>query len=72
MHNNGRATYQLVYSNGPTAGASISVNAQTSAYGPACTSFALCANGWVYGYQPYGGPTDFYAISMNGNFVWAF
>jgi len=72
MHNGGRATYQLVYSNGATGGASISVNAQTSAYGPACTTFALCANGWVYAYQPYGGPTDYYAISMNSNFAWGF
>jgi hypothetical protein len=72
MHNNGRATYQLVYSNGPTGGASISVIGSTSAYGPASTSFGLCANGWVYGYQQYGGPTDYYAIAMNGNFQWAF
>ena len=72
MHNNGRATYQLIYSNGPTGGASISVVGSTSAYGPASTSFGLCANGWVYGYQQYGGPTDFYAIAMNSNFVWAF
>jgi hypothetical protein len=72
MHNNGRATYQLVYSNGPTGGASISVIGSTSAYGPASTAFGLCANGWVYGYQQYGGPTDYYAINMNGTFAWAF
>ncbi len=72
MHNGGRATYQLLYSNGATGGASISVIGQTSAYGPACTAFALCANGWVYAYQPYGGPTDYYAISMNSNFAWGF
>jgi hypothetical protein len=72
MHNGGRSTYQLLYSNGATGGASISVVGSTSAYGPSNTSFGLCANGWVYGYQAYGGPTDFYAISMNSNFAWAF
>ena len=72
MHNGGRSTYQLLYSNGATGGASISVIGSTSAYGPSNTGFALCANGWVYAHQVYGGPTDYYAISMNSNFAWAF
>lgn len=72
MHNNGRSTAIVTYANGVTAGAAISVVNQVTPYGPAAMGFGVCANGWVYGYQPYGGPTDFYAVVMNSNFQWAF
>ncbi len=72
MHNNGRSTAIVTYANGPTAGAAISIANQVTPYGPASMGFGVCANGWVYGYQQYGGPTDYYAIAMNGNFQWAF
>jgi hypothetical protein len=72
MHNGGRSTAIVTYANGATGGAAISIVNQVTPYGPASMGFGVCSNGWVYGYQQYGGPTDFYAISMNSNFVWAF
>jgi hypothetical protein len=72
MHNNGTATYQYIYSNGPTGGASLTLIGSTSAYGPACTTLALCGNGWVYAYQPYGGATYWYVKAFAGNYTWAF
>ena len=72
MHNNGRSTAIVTYANGVTAGAAVSVVNQVTPYGPAAMGFGVCANGWVYGYAPYGGPTDYYAIAMNSNFQWAF
>ena len=72
MHNNGRSTAIVSYANGVTAGAAISIVNQVTPYGPASLGFGVCANGWVYGYAQYGGPMDFYAISMNSNFAWGF
>lgn len=72
MHNNGRSTAIVTYATGPTAGPAISVVNQVSPYGPAAQGFGVCSNGWVYVYQPYGGPTDYYVIVMNGSFQWAF
>jgi CHAT domain-containing protein len=71
MHNNGTATYQYIYSNGPTGGASLTLVSSTSAYGPASTVLALCGNGWVYAYQQYGGPTYWTAMVLVGNYSWA-
>ena len=72
MHNGGRSTAIVTYANGTTGGAGISVVNQVTPYGPAQLGFGLCANGWLYVHHFYGGPTDYYAISMNSNFSWAF
>jgi hypothetical protein len=72
MHNNGRSTAIVTYANGVVGGAAVTVANQVTPYGPASMGFGVCANGWVYGYQQYGGPTDYYAINMNGTFTWAF
>jgi hypothetical protein len=72
MHNNGRSTAIVNYANGVTGGAAISIVNQATPYGPASLGFAVCANGWLYAHHYYGGPMDFYAISIGGTFVWAF
>jgi len=72
MHNNGRSTAIVNYANGVTGGASYSVVNQITPYGPAALGFGVCANGWLYGYAQYGGPMDFYAISIGSTFVWNF
>ena len=72
MHNNGRSTAIVTYANGITGGAALSIVNQVTPYGPASMGFGVCANGWVYGYQQYGGPTDYYAIQIGGTFNWAF
>jgi hypothetical protein len=70
MHNNGRSTTIINYSNGPTGGMAFTVINQTSAYGPANVTFSAGAGGWLCINYPYGGQTDFMAQVIGGGHVW--
>jgi hypothetical protein len=70
MHNNGRSTTIVNYSNGITGGMAFTVVNQTSAYSPANITISAGGSGWLCIYYPYGGPTDFMAQVMGGTHTW--
>jgi hypothetical protein len=70
MHNNGRSTTIINYTNGVTGGMAFTVVNQTSAYSPANVTFTAGANGWLCINYPYAGPTDFMAQVMGGGHQW--
>lgn len=70
MHNNGRSTTIVNYTNGVTGGMAFTVVNQTSAYSPANITISAGGSGWLCIYYPYGGPTDFMAQVMGGTHTW--